>query len=81
MEQSMQDIKVWMDQVRLKMNDSKTEFHKEKYKKKIKKTRKKNIYLAGPSQLGKCITSSISVNNEIVERATSTKYLGAYLDS
>ena len=54
-----------MDQVRLKMNDSKTEF----------------INFGWPSQLGKCITSSININNEIVERATSTKYLRAYLDS
>ena len=65
MEKSMQDIKVWMDQVRLKMNDSKTEF----------------IYFGWPHQLGKCITNSININNEIVERATSTKYLGTYLDS
>ena len=65
MEQSMQDIKVWMDQVRLKMNDSKM----------------KIIYFGWPSQLGTCITNSINVNNEIVERSTSTKYLGAYLDS
>ena len=34
-EKSMQDIKVWMDQVRLKMNNSKTEF----------------IYFGWPSQL------------------------------
>ena len=61
----MQDIKVWMDQVRLKMNNSKTEF----------------IYFGWPSQLGKCITNCINVNNETIERATSTKYLGAYLDS
>ena len=65
MEKSMQDIKVRIDQVWLKMNDSKTEF----------------IYFGWPSQLGKCITNSININNEIVERATSTKYLGAYLDS
>ena len=61
----MQDIKDWMDQVWLKMNDCKTEF----------------IFFGWPSQLGKCITNSININNEIVERATSTKYLGAYLDS
>ena len=47
------------------MNDSKTEF----------------IYFGWPSQLGKCITNSININDEIIERATSTKYLGAYLDS
>ena len=41
MEKSMQDIKVWMDQVQLKMNDSKTEF----------------IFFGWPSQLEKCITN------------------------
>ena len=65
MEKSMQDIKVWMDQVRLKMNNSKTKF----------------IYFGWPSQLGKCISNSINVNEEIIERSTTTKYLGAYLDS
>ena len=65
MEKSMQDIKVWMDQVQLKMNDSKTEF----------------IYFGWPSQLGKCISNSININDEIIERSTNTKYLGAYLDS
>ena len=39
-EKSLQDIKTWMDQVQLKMNDSKTEF----------------IYFGGPRQLEKCIT-------------------------
>ena len=65
MEKSMQDIKVWMDQVRLKMNDSKTEF----------------IYFGWPSQLGKCKIDSINVNGESVERTHTTKYLGAHLDS
>ena len=61
----MEDIKVWMDQVRLKMNDIKTE----------------SIYFGWPSQLGKCYIDSISINGEIVQRTNSTKYLGAYLDS
>ena len=47
------------------MNDSKTEF----------------IYFGWPSQLGKCISNSINVNEEIIERSTITRYLGAYLDS
>ena len=41
MEQSMLDIKSWMDQVHLKMNESKTEF----------------IYFGWPSQVDKCITT------------------------
>ena len=65
MEKSMQDIKVWMDQVQLKMNDGKTEF----------------IYFGWPSQLGKCIIDRINVNGEQVQRTHSTKYLGAHLDS
>ena len=65
MEKSMQDIKVWMDQVRLKMNDSKTEF----------------IYFGWPSQLGKCRIDNINVNGESIERTHKTKYLGAHLDS
>ena len=63
-EKSMQDIKVWMDQVRLKMNNSKTEF----------------IYFGWPSQLEKCITRKIDVNGEEIARADHTRYLGAYLN-
>ena len=63
-EKSMQDIKVWMDQVRLKMNNSKTEF----------------IYFGWPSQLEKCITRKIDVNGEEITRADHTRYLGAYLN-
>ena len=40
-EKSMLDIKSWMDVVRLKMNNSKTEF----------------IYFGGSKQLEKCITN------------------------
>ena len=53
----MQDIKVWMDQVRLKMNDSKTEF----------------IYFGWPSQLVKCKIDSININGESIERTHTTK--------
>ena len=65
MEKSMQDIKVWMNQVCLKMYDNKKEF----------------IYFGRPSQQGKCSIDSISTNGEIVPRTNHTKYLGAYLDS
>ena len=54
-----------MDQVQLKINDSKTEF----------------IYFGWPSQLGKCRIDSINVNGEAIERTYNTKYLGAHLDS
>ena len=49
-----------MDQVRLKMNNSKTEF----------------IYFEWPSQLEKCITNKIDVNGEEITRADHTRYLG-----
>ena len=60
----MQDIKIWMGQVCLKMNNSKTEF----------------IYFGWPSQLDKCTTREIDVNGEQITRSDHTRYLGAYLD-
>ena len=53
-----------MDQVCLKMNNSKTEF----------------IYFGWPSQLDKCTTRKIDVNGEEITRLDHTRYLGAYLD-
>ena len=64
-ESTMLDIKSWMDQVRLKLNKAKTEF----------------IYFCWPSQLGKCTTTTIDVNEETTTRSSITKYLGAHLDS
>ena len=61
-EESMDQV--WMDQVRLKMNNSKTEF----------------IYFGWPSQLDKCTTREIDVNGEQITRSDHTRYLGAYLD-
>ena len=59
------DIKSWMDQVQLKLNESKTEF----------------IYFGWPSQLGKCVATTIDVNGETIARSNITKYLEAHLDS
>ena len=64
-ESIMLDIKSWMDQVCLKLNEAKTEF----------------IYFGWPSQLGKCATTIIDVNGETITRSNVTKYLGAHLDS
>ena len=64
-ESTMLDIKSWMDQVCLKLNESKTEF----------------IYFGWPSQLGKCVATTMDVNGEIITRSNVTKYLGAHLDS
>ena len=63
-EKSMQNTKVWIDQVCLKMNNSKTEF----------------IYFGWPSQLDKCTTRKIDVNGEELTRLDHTRHLGAYLD-
>ena len=60
----MLDIKSWMDAVRLKMNNSKTEF----------------IYFVGSKQLEKCIISQINVNGEWIPRSQMMRYLGAYLN-
>ena len=54
-----------MDWVRLKMNSAKTEF----------------IYFGSKVQLGKCVVTHLNINDEIVERATTIKYLGAWLDA
>ena len=58
------NIKAWMDQNRLKMNSSKTEF----------------ILFGFRKQLEKCAASSIKVNDSEVIRVNSIKYLGANLD-
>ena len=64
-ESTMLDIKSWMDQVHLKLNELKMEF----------------IYFGWPSQLGKCVATTIDVNREIIARSNVTKYLGTHLDS
>ena len=60
----MIDIKSWMDAVRLKMNNSRTEF----------------IYFGGPRQPEKCIINQINVIGKQIPRSHMTRYLGAYLD-
>ena len=64
-EKSMLEIKSWMDAVRLKKNNSKTEF----------------IYLGGPRPLEKCIINQINVNGEQIPTSQMMRYLRAYLDS
>ena len=64
-EECMVNIRSWMDWVRLKMNSMKTKF----------------IYLESKVQLSKCVVTHLNVNDEIVERATVIKYLGAWLDA
>ena len=64
-EECMVNIRSWMDWVRLKMNSAKTKF----------------IYFESKVQLGKCMVTHLNINDEIVERATAIKYLGAWLDA
>ena len=64
-EECMVDVKSWMDQVRLKMNHSKTEF----------------IYFWSRTQLSKYVVIQLKVNGELAERDTFIKYLGAWLDA
>ena len=65
LESSLLSIKQWMDQARLKMNPSKTEF----------------IYIGNAPQLCKCITNSIDVAGDLILRSDVIRYLGVWLDA
>ena len=56
----LMNIKIWMDENRLQMNDGKTEF----------------IMCGAKKQLAKCKTTSIDVNNTVVSKSEVVKYLG-----
>ena len=58
------EVKIWMDENQLHMNDLKTKF----------------IMLGGQQQLKKCTTKFINVNGSTVERSAIVKYLGAWFD-
>lgn len=65
LEETLVKIKDWMNTVRLKMNDSKTEF----------------MYFASPQMLKHTTMNSISVNGTDVTRSECVRLLGAWLDS
>ena len=65
LESSLKDIKAWMDAVRLRLNESKTEF----------------IYFGSRQQLKKCNENTIKVIEETINRWSTVRYLGACLDS
>ena len=65
LESCLEDVKVWMDENRLKMNSSKTEF----------------ILFGSRGQLQKCTTDSINVNCVEVKQGGCIRYLGALLDA
>ena len=58
------DLKVWMNENRLKMNNDKTEF----------------ILFGSKPQLEKCKTKTLNVDNTEIELADKIKYLGVILD-
>ena len=61
----MLNIKQWMDQARLKMNPSKTEF----------------IYFGFNRQLAKCSENEILVAGDLILRSEVIRYLGVWMDS
>ena len=65
LESSLEDVKSWKDAVRLKLNESKTEF----------------IYFGSRQQLSKCSENTIRVINETINRCPTVRHLGGYLDS
>ena len=64
-DRSMLKIKKWMDAVRLKMNESKTEF----------------MLLGSRQHQKKCTTNSLKVLGENTEKFEVIRYLGRYLNS
>ena len=64
-ESTMLDVKYWMDDVCLKMNESKTEF----------------IYFGSKQMLKKCNISTVNINGEHIVRSDKVKYLGSFLNS
>ena len=60
----LMNVKIWMDENRLKMNDGKTEF----------------IMFGATKQLAKCKTSSIDVNKTVLSKSEVVKYPGTWMD-
>ena len=64
MEDSMLGVSKWMNEVRLKLNESKTNF----------------IYFGSKCQLKKCTFDKININIETIQRTDTVKCLGGHLD-
>ena len=60
----LKNVKTWMDENRLKMNDGKMEF----------------IMYGAKKQLAKCKTTSIDINKTVVNNSEVVKYLGTWMD-
>ena len=65
MEKSMQDIKAWMEAVKLKLNEARTEF----------------IFFWSRQQLNKTTHTAINVIGELIKRSTKVWYLAGHLAS
>ena len=63
-EKCLTDIKTWMDQNRLCMNNAKTKF----------------ILFGSRQQLKKCLTKNLSANGEEISQSKCIKYLGTWMD-
>ena len=64
LEAKVADVKVWMDQNHLKMNNSKIEF----------------IMSTSRQMLQKCVTTELNVNSSNIQCSDAIKYLGVWLD-
>jgi hypothetical protein len=64
LEQCAMIINDWMNENKLKMNSSKTEF----------------IMFGSRQQLDKCVSTSINIANDNIEKQKYIRYLGAFLD-
>ena len=65
LESTMTKVKIWMDQMKLKLNTDKTEF----------------IEFGSKQQISKCSISTFNAGNDIINRNCSVRCLGAFLDS
>ena len=64
MENCVADIKTWMQSMKLKMNDAKTEY----------------ILFGTQQQLSKCTKTSITIGDSVIEASEYVRNLGAYFD-
>ena len=64
LEEYISQVKVWMNQNRLKMNGQKTEF----------------ILYGSRQQLKKCVTNNINVTGDVLDKTDCIKCLGVWLD-
>ena len=64
LEDAAVDVKHWMDGVKLKMNSDKTEY----------------IQFGSRQQLEKCVTETININGDIINKVDCIRYLGVFLD-